>query len=83
MCADYIVEKNDEIDEDKLCKAVAHMKYENEEEHGRNIKDMGPDDDYKSPWENKDATVATGLRTITYSSGSDLKTCCEKGANQR
>ena len=44
------------------------MKSENEEENERNIKYMGPDDDYKSPWENKDATVATGLRTITYSS---------------
>ena len=59
------------------------MKSENEEEHERNIKDMILDDDYKSPWENKDATVATGLRTIAYSSSSDLKTCCEKRANQR
>ena len=49
------------------------MKSENEEEHKRKIKDMITDDDYKSPWENKDATVATVLRTITYSSDSDKK----------
>ena len=49
------------------------MKSENEEEHGRNIKDMIQDDDYKSPWENKDVTVATAFRTITYSSDSDKK----------
>ena len=42
------------------------MKSENEDQHERNIEDIGPDDDYKSPWENKYATVATGLRTITY-----------------
>ena len=32
---------------------------------------MIQDDYYKAPWENKDATVATGLRTIMYSSDSD------------
>ena len=53
MCADHIVENNDGIDKEELCKAVAHMKSENEEEHKRNIKDMVPDDDYKSPWEIK------------------------------
>ena len=47
------------------------MKYEYEEEHERDIKDMVQDDDYKSPWKNKDATVATGLKTVTYSSDSD------------
>ena len=54
------------------------MKSENEEEHERNIKDMIPDDDYKLPWENKDATVATGLRTITYSSDSDKNPAARK-----
>ena len=39
---------------------------------------MITDDDYKSPWENKDATVATGLRTITYSSDSDKKPAARK-----
>ena len=49
------------------------MKSEYEEEHERDIKDMVQDDDYKSPWKNKDATVATGLKTVTYSSDSDKK----------
>ena len=49
------------------------MKSEYEEEHERDIKDMIQDDDYKSPWKNKDATVATGLKTVTYSSDSDKK----------
>ena len=39
---------------------------------------MIQDDDYKSPWGNKDATVATGLRTITYSSDSDKKPAARK-----
>ena len=39
---------------------------------------MIPYDDYKSPWENKDATVATSLRTITYSSDSDKKPAARK-----
>ena len=73
MCADHIIENNDRIDEEELRKAVAHMKSEDEAEHERNIKDMDPDDDYKSPWENKDARVATGFRTITYSIYSDKK----------
>ena len=38
------------------------MKSEYEEEHEREIKNMVQDDDYKSPWKNKDATVATGLK---------------------
>ena len=78
MCADHIVEKNDGIEEDELRKAVASMKSENEEEHERNIKYMIQDNDYKLSWENKDATVATGLRTITYSSDSDKKPAARK-----
>ena len=54
------------------------MKSENEEEHEHNIKDMIQDDDYKFPWENKDAKVATGLRTITYSSHSDKNPAVRK-----
>ena len=34
---------------------------------------MVQDDDYKSPWKIKDATVATGLNAITDSSDSDEK----------
>ena len=71
MFADHIVDKNDGIDEDVVRKAVDYMKSEYEEEHERNIKDMIQDDDYKLPWENKDAKVATGFRTITYSSDWD------------
>ena len=54
------------------------MKSEYEEEHERTIKYMIQDDDYKSPWENKNATVATGLRTNTYSSDSDKKPAARK-----
>ena len=32
---------------------------------------MVQDDDYKSPWKIKDATVATGFKTVTDSSDSD------------
>ena len=47
------------------------MKSENEKEHERNIENMFQDDDYKSPWKIKYATVATGLRTVKDSSDSD------------
>ena len=49
------------------------MKYEYEEEHERDIKNMVQDDDYKSLWKIKDATVTTGLKTVTYSIDSDEK----------
>ena len=78
MCADHIVDKNDGIEKDELRKAVAYMKSENEEEHGRNIKNMIQDDDYKSPWKIKDAKVATGFKTVTYSSDSDEKPAARK-----
>ena len=78
MFADLILDKNDGIDEDEICKAVDYMKSEYEEEHERTIKDIIQDDDYKSPWENKDATVATGLRTVPYSSDSDKKPAARK-----
>ena len=78
MCADHIVDKNVGIDEYEVRKAVTYMKSENEEEHERNIKDMIQDDDYKFPWDNKDATVATGLRIMTYSSDSDKKPAARK-----
>ena len=54
------------------------MKSENEEDHERNIKDIIQDADYKSPCKNKDATVATGLRTIAYSSDSDKNPAARK-----
>ena len=78
IMADHVVEKNDVIDEDELRKAVAYMKSENEEEHELNIKNMIQDDDYKSPWKNKYAKIATGLRMITYSSDSDKNPAARK-----
>ena len=50
LFADHIVDKNNRIDEDEICKAVDYMKSEYEEEHERTIKDMIQDGDYKSPW---------------------------------
>ena len=62
----------------EICKAIFHVKYEYEEEHERNIENMFRDDDYKSPWKNKDATFATGLNAVTYSSDSDEKPAARK-----
>ena len=73
LFANVILDKNYGIDEDEIFKAVDYMKYEYEEEYERDIKDMIQDDDYKSPWKIKDATVATGFKTVTYSSDSDKK----------
>ena len=39
---------------------------------------MVQDDDYNSPWKIKDATVATGFKTVTYSSDSDEKPAARK-----
>ena len=54
------------------------MKSEYKEEHGRNIKNMFQDDDYKSPWKIKDATVATGFKMVTYLSDLDEKLLARK-----
>ena len=73
-----ILDKNYGIGEDEICRAVDRMKSEYEEEHESDIKDMIQDDDYKSPWKNKDATVATGLKPVTYSSDLDKKLAARK-----
>ena len=73
LFAKVILDKNYRIEEDEIRKAVNYIKSEYEEEHERDIKDMIQDDDYKSPWKNKDATVATGFKTVMYSSDSDKK----------
>ena len=39
---------------------------------------MIQDDDYKSPWKVKDATVAIGLKAVTYSSDLDEKPAARK-----
>ena len=59
LFVNVILDKNYFINEDEICRAVNHMKYEYEEENERDIKNMVQDNDYKSPWKNKDATVAT------------------------
>ena len=76
--ADHVKEKNVGMDKDEICKAITHVKSEDEEDHERNIANMVQDDDYKSPWKIKDATVATGLKTVTYSSDSDEKPAARK-----
>ena len=62
MQADHIKEKNVVMYKDEICKAISHVKYEDEDEHERNIENMVQDDDYKSPWKIKDAT---GLKAVT------------------
>ena len=57
------------MDKDELCKAISHVKYEDEEEHERNIENMIKEDDYKSPWKNKDATVATTVNNMLDDTG--------------
>ena len=78
MCADHIKENNVGIDKYEIRKAISHVKSEDEEEHERDIKDMVQNDDYKSPWKNKDATVGKGLKMVTYSSDSDKKPAARK-----
>ena len=58
IMADHVKEKNVGMDKDEICKAISYVKSEDEEEHERYIENMVQDDDYKSPWRNKDATVA-------------------------
>ena len=70
------------MDKDEIRKAISHVKSEYEEEHERDIKYIFHDDDYKPTWINKDATVATGLKTVTYSSDSDEKPAARKSQSQ-
>ena len=48
------------------------MKSNNEVEHERNIENTIQDDDYKSPWKNKYATVATTVRNALDDTGYTL-----------
>ena len=62
MQADIIAEKNVGMDEDKICKAISHVKLEDEVEHERNIRYLAQeDDDYKLPWKED----AAGLKVVT------------------
>ena len=45
------------------------MKSEDEAEYERNIDNMTQVDDYKSPWKNKDATVATTVHNALDDTG--------------
>ena len=70
IMADHIEKKNvGTIDKDVLRKAISHLKYEYEAEHERNIDNMTQVDDYKSPWKNKDATVATTVNNTLDDTG--------------
>ena len=78
MQAYHVEEKNFGMDRNEIRKAISHVKLADEEENERNIENMVQDDDYKSPWKIKDATVATGLNSITYSSDSGEKPAARK-----
>ena len=78
MMVGHIKEKNFRMDKDEICKAISHVKSKDEEEHERNIENMAQDDNYKSPWKIKYATVATGLNAITDSSDSDENPAARK-----
>ena len=78
MQADHIKENNVGMDKNEIRKAISRVKLEYEEEHERNIEYIVQDDDYKSPWKIKYATVATGLNAITDSSDSDEKPAARK-----
>ena len=71
MQADQIKEKNVGMDKNEIRKEISRVKLEDKEEHERDIEYIFQDDDYKSPWKIKDATVATDLNSITDSSDSD------------
>ena len=63
MMADNIEETNigseGNINEEELFKAIIILKYEEEAEHERNIDNIIQEDDYKSPWKEKDTTDTT------------------------
>ena len=76
LFVNVILDKNYGIDKDEIFKAVDNMKSEYEEEHERDIKNLIQDDDYKSPWKNKDATVATTFLSVSSNKpGIKSETC--------
>ena len=78
LFVNVILDNNYGIDKDEICKAIFHVKSEDEDEHERNIENMVQDDDYKSPWKIIYSTVATCLKYVTYSSDSDEKPAARK-----
>ena len=69
IMSDQIVENNYGIDKVELCKAVAHVKSNDEADHECNIENMIQDDNYKLPWKSKDATVATTVNNTLDDTG--------------
>ena len=68
--ADHIEEKNvGNIDKEELCKAITHVKSEDESEHERNIENKIQEDDYKLTWENKDSTDSTTVNNALDDTG--------------
>ena len=60
IMADHMEEKNvGTIYKEELRKSIALVKTEDEAGHEHNIDNMIQEDDYKSPWKEKDATDAT------------------------
>ena len=70
IMTDHIEENNvGTIDKEELCKAIALLKSEDEAGHERKIDNMTQEDDYKSPWKNKDATDATTVNNMLDDTG--------------
>ena len=68
--ADHIEKKNVRtIDKEELRKAITLVKTEDEAGHERNIDNMIQEDDYKSPWKEKYATVATTVNNALDDTG--------------
>ena len=69
MMANKIIETNvgreGTINQEDLRKAITILKYEEEVGHEGNIDNMTHEDDYKSPWKNKDATTVNGTLNDT------------------
>ena len=69
MMANNIIETNvgneGTINDEELCKAITIMKYDEESGHERNIDNMTQEDDYKSPWKDKDATTVNNTLDYT------------------
>ena len=61
MIANNIIETNiwseGTVNNEELCKEITILKSEKEAGHEHNINNMTQEDDYKSPWKDKDATT--------------------------
>ena len=57
------------INKEELRKVITILKSEEEAEHELNIDNMTQEDDYKSPWKDKDATDATTVNNALDDTG--------------